>query len=184
MASKRFKQITFIFSLIILIILIYSIINFGVLKNQINENLNNKIQKYGYITIFIVGFLGEIIPQPFVSAIIPFTNGLLLNLNHKILLTILLTSTILSSLLGYVLGHVYGKGIILKFIEEENYHKYKKLFKKYGKLGMTIAAFTPLPYLPIIPGLFKMKFKDFIIYGLIPRLIYFTGFALVLIVLL
>lgn len=38
---------------------------------------------------------------------------------------------------------------------------------------MAVLALTPIPYFPILGGLFKMKVSDFIIYGIIPRILNF-----------
>ena len=49
--------------------------------------------------------------------------------------------------------------------------KYSKLFKKYGKWGLFVAAIGPIPWVPFcwLAGSFQMKFRRFAVYGLFPR---------------
>ena len=58
-------------------------------------------------------------------------------------------------------------------LETEDRSKYKSLFKKYGKWAVFLAAIGPIPWVPFcwLAGSFKMKFKKFAFYGLIPRAI-------------
>jgi len=178
--SKKIKICSLVFSLLVLGLLIYSIFNYSFLKNQINENLNSQVVKYGYVAVFVLAFLLEISPQPFASAIVPFTNGLVLGLSYNYLLIYTLLAVVTSSFIAYLLGIYFGKGLTIKLVGEENYDKYHEIFKKYGKFGMALIAITPLPYFPIIAGLFKMDFFDFIFYAVIPRVVYFFIFAYVL----
>lgn len=177
---KKIRILSLILSLSVLTLLFYSIINYSILENQINEALNQDIGKYSYFAIFILSFLLEISPQPFASAIVPFINGLVIGLNYNLLLIITLLGVVSSSFTAYILGLYYGRKITIKIIEEDNYQKYLELFKKYGKFAMTIAAVTPFPYFPILAGIFKMGFKEFIVYAAIPRILYFLVLTYIL----
>jgi len=42
---------------------------------------------------------------------------------------------------------------------------------------MAVLALTPLPYFPILAGIFKMRFVDFIIYAIFPRVIHMIGYG-------
>ncbi|MBT4166350.1 hypothetical protein HOE04_04900 [archaeon] len=174
---KLLRTLSFILGLTILALFIYTIINFGFLQNQLEAGLKNQILQYGYISIFLISFLLEGLPQPFVSAIFPFITGVVLGLDFKLLLLITIAGAILSGFIAYAIGIIYGKKIAIKIAGEENYQTYHNLFKKYGKLGMTIIALTPLPYFPILAGVFKMNLGDFIRFAVLPRIIHFLVFA-------
>ena len=177
---KKLKIASLTLGLIVLLVFIYSIINYSLLQNQINDSLGNQVQKYGYIAVFILAFILEISPQPFASAIVPYTNGLILGLEFKSLLITTIAGVIIASLTAYVIGIKYGKRVTVKLVGEENFEKSYDTFKKYGKPGMALLALTPLPYFPIIGGLFKMNFKDFILFAIIPRIIHFLVFGYIL----
>ncbi len=177
---KIIKAISFTIALIVLAFFIYSLVNYKVLKNQVESSIDNQVEKYGYWAVFTLSFILEISPQPIASAIIPFTNGLILGLDPLALFSATLLGAILASFVAYAIGLRYGKSLTIKITGEETYEKYNKYFKKYGKAGMSLLALTPIPYFPIIGGLFKMKFKDFIIYAIIPRIIHLVVFGYIL----
>jgi membrane protein YqaA with SNARE-associated domain len=174
---KRVKLFSLILSLLVLIFFTYSIINYGLLKNQIEDGLGNQVIKYGYIAVFILAFLLEGTPQPFVSALFPFINGLMLGLDFQILLLVTIMGATLSGFTTYVIGLIYGKKLAVKITGEETFEKYNSLFKRYGKPGMVIIALTPFPYFPILGGIFKMDLRDFITFAIIPRIFHFVIFG-------
>jgi len=174
---KLLRTLSYFLGLAILALFIYALINFGLLQNQLETSLENQILKYGYISIFIIAILLEGLPQPFVSAIFPFITGVVLGLDFKLLLLITIAGAILSGFVAYAIGIIYGKKIAIKIAGKENYQTYHDLFKRYGKLGMTIIALTPLPYFPILAGVFKMNLGDFIRFAVIPRIFHFLIFG-------
>ncbi len=174
---KWIKRGSFLFGLIILVLLIYSLLNYNTLQSQIEGSLKSSIDKYGYWVVFISAFLLEVIPQPFVSALVPFANGLLLGLDFKTLFFYMFIGAISSNFFGYYLGIKYGPRISIQIVGEENYEKGLSWFKKYGKIGISILALTPLPYFPILTGIFKMKFREFIAYAIIPRTFHLIIFS-------
>lgn len=174
------KIFAIIFSLIILGLFFYSFINYEVLKKQVNEQLQEQIENYGYVGIFVVAFILEITPQPFASFIVPFTTGLILGLNFALLLPVTLLSVICAGFFAYGLGIRYGEWLALKVIRKKTYKIYFKIFEKYGRIGMTLIALTPIPYFPIIAGVFKMKLKDFVLFAVIPRIIHVVIFSYIL----
>ena len=101
-------------------------------------------------------------------------------ISYKFLLIITITAVITASYFSYIIGIIYGKRITIKLIGEEKYDLSYEYSKKYGKLGIAILALTPLPYFPILAGLFKMNLKDFTIYAVISRIIHFLIFGWIL----
>jgi len=104
----------------------------------------------------------------------------LIKLNLLICFILIAIASILSSLLFYSLGYIKGEKFALCFVKEESYEKYNEMFKRKGKFALSIAALTPVPYLPIIPGVFKMHLIDFLLYGVTVRILKYGAIALVL----
>jgi len=177
---KLLKITSFTLGLIVLFFFVYSLINFSLLQNQIEESLANQVETYGYLAVSVFAFILEITPQPFASALIPYSNGLILGLGFIPLLTITIISVISASLVAYAIGIKYGKTITIKLVGEENYEKSYETFKKYGKPGMALLALTPIPYFPILGGIFKMSLKEFLIFAVFPRIIHFLIFGWVI----
>jgi len=174
---KKVKIISWIIGLIILILFIYVIINYTVLKNQLSENLEQQIETYGYVAVLIFTFLLEISPQPFVSGLVPFATGVIFGLNIKILFIYTIIGVFLSSFTAYFLGIKFGEKIVIMIVGKKNYKKIHGFFIKYGKPGMLLLALTPIPYFPILAGIFKMNTSDFLLFAIIPRICHFFIFG-------
>lgn len=170
---RVYRLITFLVGLLVLGLMIYSLVNYSYLHNSINAEFAEFVGKYGLLSVFILTFLVEISPQPFVSSIFPLLTGFILGLDPFYLFTFTILAVISSSLFAYYVGIHLGKKITIRIIGQDNYEKARSRFKRYGKAGMAILALTPIPYFPILAGLFKMDLVDFILYGVIPRIIHF-----------
>lgn len=174
---RNFKIITFVLALIFLILFIYAIVNYKILRQSISEEVSEYVDEYGYYAIFILVVLFEISPQPLVSGIIPLATGLTLGMSDYYLLITSAIGVVVSSLLGYFIGKRWGIDVSIKLIGKKDYQRYLELAKKYGNIAIAIAALTPVPYLPVLAGAFKMKLNDFITYGIFFRIIYFLIFG-------
>lgn len=171
-------RITVTILVVLLLLLVLYHVFFGKVLNQaINQKVENYVSKYGYLSVFVLSYIFEISPQPFVSAVVPIATGIALELNFPILLNWAILSVILSGLTSYLIGETFGKKFVMKFIDESQFKKYDKLFQKYGDAAMAIAAMTPVPYLPMIAGVFKMKISHFLIYGVLVRILHIFIFA-------
>ena len=180
---NKIKNFSIFFGILILILLGFGIANYKDIQGAIGENLAQQVESYGYPTVFITAFLVELLPQPFVSSLVPFTSGLVFGLDFTTLLILLLIGALSSNYLAYYLGIRYGKRVSIRLVGEENYENSLTLFKKYGKLGISMFALTPLPYFPILGGIFKMNLWEFTVYAIIPRIFHFLIASYIIILL-
>jgi undecaprenyl-diphosphatase len=177
---KRIRSI--IITLLILIGLSICLINYSHLSDLAEGFLQEQIANWGYLGIGVAVFILELIPQPFLSSLIPFTIGCLYNLNSFYLITIIILYSIVANYTAYFFGVRYGDPIAKFFVSEKNYKKSIRWFDKYGKKSITILALTPLPYFPVMGGIFRMTFKEFTMYAIIPRMFHFAIFLSLIIV--
>lgn len=87
-------------------------------------------------------------------------------------LWIVITSTsVFGSLVGYWIGNKWGTKLIIKFNGESHISKLEILTKKYGTLGVFIAAFSPIPYKVFgwFAGMGEMDKKQFLLAGFLGR---------------
>lgn len=164
-------------TILVLAIAILIIINYNYLGNLLSNILENQIKTLGYFGVFISVFILELIPQPFISALVPFTTGLLFGLNLQNLILMMIVGYLTSNYLAYFIGKYYADSIAKFLISKKNYEKSLKWFEKYGKTAITILALTPLPYLPVLGGIFKMTPHEFTLYAVIPRLFHFLVYS-------
>jgi len=170
---KIFNLISLALFILVLFFFVYSVFNYKIMHKEISDRIETYVARYGYAAVFLLSFLLEISPRPFISALAPLASGLAVNMDYHFLTLIVILSATLSGLVGYFAGIIYGKNVILQFIKRKDYTKYKQLFKKYGNFAFSIAALTPIPYFPILAGAFRMKFTDFAIYALFFRALHF-----------
>ena len=128
------------------------------------------ISLHSYFAVFLISFILDLIMQPLGPDIVVI-GGILLGLNWIFVTFWVLLGSIIASFIGYWLGTVYGKFGFKRRYYHKQYQRAEKLYARYGKVGLSIAALTPLPYVPLcwIAGIFKMKKRDFILFGIIPR---------------
>lgn len=174
----RLKRILLILGVTTITLL--AILNYNHIEEKIGVILGDQIENFGYAAIIFAVFLLEAVPQPFVSALVPFTTGFFLGLDFHNLVIITLITAISANYLAYFFGYYYSDTIGKFLVNPKNYEKSLRWFEKYGKKGIAILALTPLPYFPIMGGVFKMSLKDFSIYAIIPRILHFLTFAYLL----
>jgi membrane protein YqaA with SNARE-associated domain len=135
--------------------------------------------KSGYFGVLLFSFLLEISFQ-LIGPDLLLVAGVLMKMKMFYLLFSIITGSIIAGFLGYHLGLVYGDSILSFALRKRNMIKAIEIFKIYGKFGLTILALTPLPYFPILGGIFSLRLKEFIIYAMIPRIIRYMGLAYLL----
>lgn len=162
--------------------LVIGLVNYDYLSNLAETLLQTQVNELGYYGIMISVFLIELIPQPFLSAWIPFILGSILDLNGIYLILIIVITSIIANYTAYLFGLRYGDSMANFFVSEKNYEKSVKWFDKYGKKSIAILAFTPLPYFPVMGGIFKMTLKEFTIYAIIPRIFHFVIFLSIILI--
>jgi len=159
----------------------------------INEQIINFVLNY-QILVYIILFLGSffetiIIISFFIPGELFFLTGSILAgmgyLNIWIVIFIIYLGGILGDNTSFLLGKKYGKDFFRKFenklffkkfINEKNYSKSEKLFKKYGKFSVFFARFFgPTSWIfPFIAGNFDLKWSTFIKYNT-PGIIFGIG---------
>lgn len=133
----------------------------------------------GYIGILIFTALLELSIQ-FIGPDVLLAAGMLAKLNLVYIIVMITLGSWIGGLFGYYMGLTSGELIASVFTSKKRFKKGVEVFEKYGNVGMTILALTPLPYFPIIAGIFKMKFKNFLIYALLARTLRWIGLAYII----
>ncbi|MFH1359319.1 MAG: VTT domain-containing protein [archaeon] len=168
--AKLVRIISFVLGLVVIGVFIYLAFRYGYLGKDVESIFGKGVLKYGYVAVFIFSFLLEAAPQPFASSLVPLAIGVLVGLDFEALIAYTLIAVVLASLVSYWVGIFFGKRIVVKIVGKERFLSYELYFQKYGKAAMIILAVTPIPYFPILGGIFKMKFNDFVVYAVIPRI--------------
>ena len=107
-----------------------------------------------------------------------FCGTQLLNVPISLLLTCLIVAAILGSLVGYAFGRYFGDYFENKpdsfFYKRKYLETTREYFSKYGSRTLIISRFLPIvrTFAPILAGLVRMKFQNFLTYNVLGGLIW------------
>jgi membrane protein YqaA with SNARE-associated domain len=171
--NKKKKRIIFGAIEILILALIIFIFVWGIVNYTfIEENISKQLEASGLIGIFIASFLLDLIPQ-YVSPHSVILTSKLFGFDFiKSFLLVIIGSSI-GSILGYEIGYFSRNRSDLPKIlfREKIVRKVHNTIHNGGKWIVTLAAISPIPYVPILLGVFGLNRKNFLIYGVIPRII-------------
>jgi len=152
-----------IFLGIVLTILLVGIFHFNTIKSFIESS----IASYGLLAILLFCFIADLTEQP-LGPEIPASVGVLLGMNFPLVILI----AFIGSYGGSIINYYIGKNLLNKNITDafgfKIKNKHYKLFHKHGKWGLSLAAISPIPWVTFcwLAGYFKMKLRDFALYGM------------------
>ncbi len=148
-------------------------------------DLTYLVTQYGYIGILIIVFLesGVFFPLPGDSLL--FTAGLLapkLGYNVFLLVIAVWIFAFLGGVVGYYIGtkldFLYKYSFFRKIFKKKYTDEAHKFLEKHGLSAMILSRFIPVvrTFLPIVAGMVRMKYSDFINYSLIGSFVWSATF--------
>ena len=163
--KKKIKLRFFLFLGIIFLILALTYLFYPQIKGVIQSS----IEVYGFIAVFIIALLSDILMQP-IAPDFPMVSGIFFGLDPILITLTAIIASALSTMMGYYLGLKFGSGGFKKFYGEKRYKKIREIYLKY-RFVIPIAAISPVPYVPVcwISGILKMNKIKFFLYAMIPR---------------
>lgn len=131
------------------------------------------VERYGYWGILSLGLSVAVYqpmaPDPFLMA------GSSLGMNPYLAVLVALAGTLAGSAGGYSLGRYLGRKMLrIVRLKERYVERAQDLFRKYGVLGVALAAISPVPLRETswLAGTFRMPLGRFILavaIGIVPR---------------
>lgn len=138
------------------------------------EFMDNFINQYGYLAIFLLlslGIIGLPIPDEILMMFIGYMSqegGL--NFTLSIILSFLGSST--GMIISYLIGNKFGKPIILKYgkwvgLNNKRFIKVERWFQRFGPWTIIIGYYVPgIRHLTsYISGITQMKFKTYLAFA-------------------
>jgi membrane protein YqaA with SNARE-associated domain len=159
-----------IFWTVFLMILVFLILIISLSYNAVNSFIEKNVQAYGYPAVFVFSFLCDIIDQPIVVEI-PSVLGVAYGLNVLYVFLFAVSGMSIIGIINFNIGRIFFRNKPSSICSTKKYNNYCRLFNKYGKLSLLIAALTPIPYVAFVwlSGAFGMKFRDFFIFGTLAK---------------
>jgi len=173
---KYFYRIIAILMLIITIIALIAGIFY---RGFVEEEISFEVEKYGLIAVFVIFFLIDFLPQ-YISPYVMMATGSFAGLEGYWLLPTILVGNFLGSMAGFWLGHRIHENIVQDVFGKKTYEKMHDGMNKWGRWYVTLSAITPFPYVPIIFGSLNLSYKNFLLFGIIPRACWITLIAFLL----
>lgn len=174
------RKKTFIVLSVLVVVSLLILLNYAYIENYFGGFLDQNIEKWGYVGVFVSVFFLEIFPQPFLSSLLPLSSGFFYQFDLVTLVLVAIVAAMLSNYTAYFIGLKYGNEISDYFISPENFKKAQKWVDSHGEKILILMAMTPLPYFPVLGGLFKLPFWKFTMYAIIPRAIHFMIFSYII----
>lgn len=106
-----------------------------------------------------------------------------LPLNIHLFVAVLFVAAVLGDNTGYAFGHRVGRRLFhrkeSKFFHPENLRRSEAFYEKYGAKTIILARFVPFvrTFAPIVAGISKMKYSQFLVYNLIGSALWVPSFV-------
>jgi len=164
------KIISVIFFILMIFLLLYSIFNYA----GIRELSRNLMLNYGLGVVFLLAIFLDVFPQ-YLSVHMLLIMAGIANLNIWLVGSVVTVGTFFASIIGFWLGRLFEDNFFFEIFGEKNYRKIHEGMNRHGKWYVAISAISPLPYIPIIFAALGMSWKNFMIYGVFPRILGFIA---------
>lgn len=149
-------------------------------------DLTHLITTYGYIGILVIVFLESGIFFPLPGDSLLFTAGLLapaLGWNVVLLSFSIFIVAFLGGIAGYYIGtkldFLYNYSLFRKIFKKKYTDDAHNFLEKHGLFAMILSRFIPVvrTFLPIVAGMVRMNFADFLKYSFIGSIVWSVTFV-------
>lgn len=168
-AGVVIRGISILLFIFMIALLIYSIADY----NRLKDLSRDLMISYGLPVIFLIALFLDIFPQ-YLSAHMLVVMAGIAKLNLLTTGTIITLGTFFASIIGFWFGRLLEEDFFVDIFGEKTFRKIEEGMNHNGKWYVAISAISPLPYIPIIFAALGMSWKNFLIYGVIPRILGFV----------
>ena len=129
--------------------------------------VNDLVLVYGLLGIASLSFLLDFLVQP-VGPDIPLVTGILLGLPWPQVLLVTMAGSLCALIGTYIIGMYVGEPGIRRLLGKRRWEKLQSKHV-YGKWALFLGSATPVPFVPYLAGLYRLNFKDCMLYVVLPR---------------
>ena len=171
--GRHYRVLAVVLVMIVVILTIIGVLNVEAIK----AGVSTQFESYGLTALFVLTLIIESIPQ-YISGHMVLTVGFALGVDPLSLLMVVIMGGLGGSIIGFVVGRTIRENVMVDIFGAKRYKKVRHAMNKYGRWYVALAAVSPLPYVPMILSSLGMSYRNFIIFGLIPRVIGYIGLML------
>lgn len=138
--------------------------------NQIKHLSEGIVFAYGYLGLFLVVMIFDIIISPIPPDVVVFV-GVASGLNVWLAILAVSLGSLAGGSIDYFFGHLLGEKGFRKWFKEKHLKAGEEIMKKYGVWAVIIGALTPIPYgiVAWISGIYRFKYWVFALTSLFAR---------------
>jgi len=166
-----------VFEVLILVIVISIFVLSFIFKNQLENLVTKEVIGYGLLMMFVISFFLEILPQ-YITPHLLLIEAAILGFPLLTSLILVIAGSTAGSIAGFEIGKHYGKKIIKKIYNEKKFASIEKKVIQHEKWILPLAAVSPVPYIPLIFGSIGVTRKNFLIFGVITRILGLAAFSI------
>ena len=166
MAKRGLKIVGIVLSVLIVAMLIVTFL----ISDYIELTIKNYLEVYGGATILISIFLIEILPQ-YAPPHAVTAAALLLGFPFYETFLLSIIGIVFADLIGFEIGKRYGTRFVDYYFNKKSKGKFGKAMNLHGRWFLFVAAISPVPYLPVVFGSLHIQRFNFLIFGVIPRVL-------------
>ncbi|MCU0642172.1 MAG: VTT domain-containing protein [archaeon] len=151
-------------------------------KSIIGMELTTQLAAYGFVGLFALVFVLELIPQYF-SPFMVSISALLFGLDPFAVCLVSVVASSVSSLTAFRIGRKLSTRFVEDIVnggkkkEKNNSHNLTgRIINGWGRWIVLATALTPLPYFSMLFGAMRMKPDNFYLFGMVPRV---AGYVLI-----
>ncbi|KDR93755.1 Uncharacterized membrane protein YdjX, TVP38/TMEM64 family, SNARE-associated domain [Peptoclostridium litorale DSM 5388] len=163
MNNKKSSIVKFAASVSIVLMLLYALNKFNVIKGFGPEEIKNYVDSFGPLAPVVFIILFTLVPLTFFpDSILAIAGGLIFGIYKGFLL--IMVGALCGATLSFCIARFLGKGVIAKLVKHD-ISKFERQLEKNAFLIILLLRFIPLFPFDVISygaGLSKIKFKNFI----------------------
>ena len=164
--KKLIRLLNILIAFLFLFLFLFSIIKRDYIEKIISREIG---ETYSLLLIFLTSSLLELIPQ-YVAPHVILLNAKIIGLSIFPMFPLATIGSAIGSILGFEIGRKYSFRFIMNLYSEKEIKSIERNINYYGRWFVLVAAVSPLPYIPLIFGSLNLTRKNFIIFGVIPRI--------------
>ena len=153
---------------------IFSLIYREALSNFISGGLKG----YGLLALFLASAILDGFPQYIAPQLLAF-NAVLLGFTFWETVLVLYIGSAFGSIIAFEIGSGIKRKVANAFFKKKTIKRIEKWINKKGGWFIFLSAISPLPYLPVVFGVIHVKRKNFLLLGVLPRILFFLFMALI-----
>ena len=137
-------------------------------QEEVTERVMFFVGEYHYPAVFALALFVEMVSQP-LGPEVPILAGKLVGLGVKTTVVIVAGASFIAGNLNYRLGSLFYRRVC----SDKRCDRYVEAYMMRGKYALAFAALGPIPYVPFcwFSGAFGLPYREYLVYGIIPRII-------------